>query len=411
MLKSNIFYSTITTISRLISGFFLIFILARILTLSDFGILTYSLVFASLLVLIIEYGYSFKLSKDTAKNPSDISILTGTAIIVKLSLLSIVIIVLFILGIFEYPDPTTYKILLLLSMSSVFNSFANHFLIPYRSIDRFDVEAKYVFINNIFLFGIVSLITYFSRNITAIALGILCVRIIYSTFTARKFINDFGLKFSTANLLAELKQTFPYAAQIAVGTMYLNIDTIILKEFVSISDIGIYQAGMRAMVAATIGLEIINSVLIPRLSSLVAEKKDQLIKLSTKLNLITIMLGIVIALIVNIFSNQLIHLVYGEKFSRLSDYVIYFSIIIFLRYLAIIYGTLLTISDKQKIRTYGVLFTLLFIIIVDLLVIPTNGLYGALYTLIVAHIILITIYVYFAYKEYKTFFLNINYVK
>lgn len=411
MIKSNIFFSTITTISRLISGFFLIFILARLLTVSDFGILTYSLVFANLLVLIIEYGYSLKLSKDTAKNLNDISILTWTAIKVKLSLLIFVIVVLFILGIFEYPDRITYKIIFIFSISSVFSSFANHFLIPYKSIDRFDVEAKYVFINNIILFGIVSMIAFFTRNITTIALGFLCVRIIYSTFTVRRFVADFGLNFDTVNLFTELKQTFPYAVHIAVGAMYLSVDTIILKEFVSNADIGIYQAGMRAMAAATIGLGILNSVLVPKLSSLVAQKKDQLIKLSTKFNLLVIVGGIVIALIVNVCSNQLIYLVYGEKFSRLSHYVLYFSIIIFLRYFGVVYGTLLTISDKQKIRTYGVLFTLLLIIIVDLLVVPTYKLYGALYTLIAAHIILDTIYFYFACKEYKTSFLNMSHVR
>ncbi len=411
MLLKNIRYSTITNVSRLVSGFFLIFILARLLTLSDFGILTYSLVFANLLVLIIEYGYEIKLSKDSAKNLNDISILTSTAIKVKLSLLSFVIIILFILGVLDYPDPTTYKIVFIFSISAVFNSFAKHFLIPYRSIDRFDVEAKFVFINNILLFGVVALVAYFSRNITVIALGFLCVKILYSTFTARRFIADFGLKFDSVNLLAELKQTFPYAVHIAVGAMYLNIDTIILREFVSNSEIGIYQAGMRAMAAATIGLGIFNSVLIPKLSSLVDENKVQLIELSTKFNLITLISGLLIALMVNIFSNELIYIVYGKKFSTLSNYVIYFSIIIFFRYFSVVYGALLTISDKQKIRTYGVLFTLLFIIVVDLFVIPTYELHGALITLIAAHIILTAIYFYFAFREYKTSFLNINYVK
>ena len=131
----------------------------------------------------------------------------------------------------------------------------------------------------------------------------------------------------------------------------------------------------------------------------------------SKFNLFALILGVLIAFIVNIFSNELIYLVYGEKFSTLSNYVIYFSIIIFLRYFGVVYGALLTISDKQKIRTYGVLFTLLFIILVDLYVIPTYRLYGALFTLIAAHIILTIIYFYFAYKEYKTSFLNFNYVK
>ncbi len=87
MLLNNIRYSTITTISRLLSGFFLIFILARLLTLSAFGTLTYSIVFANLLVLIIEYGYELKLSKDTAKNLNQIGILTWKAVKVKLLLL------------------------------------------------------------------------------------------------------------------------------------------------------------------------------------------------------------------------------------------------------------------------------------------------------------------------------------
>ena len=411
MLLKNIRYSTITTVSRLVSGFFLIFILARLLTLNAFGILTYSIVFANLLVLIIEYGYELKLSKDTAKNLNEIGILTWRAVKVKLLLLIFVIIILFILGVFSYPDPTTYKIIFILCISSVFNSFAKHFLIPYRSIDRFDVEAKYVFINNILLFWVVALIAYFSRNITAIALGFLCVKIIYSTFTVRRFIADFGLKFDTINLFYELKQTFPYAVHIAVGAMYLNIDTIILKEFVTNSEIGLYQAGMRAMAGATIGLGILNSVLIPKLSSLVDGRKDQLIKLSTKFNLFALILGVLTAVIVNIFSNELIYLVYGEKFSTLSDYVIYFSIIIFFRYFSVVYGALLTISNKQKIRTYGVLFTLLFIIVGDLFVIPIYELHGALFTLIAAHIILAAIYFWFAFKEYKTSFLNLNYVK
>ncbi len=411
MLKSNLIFSTITIISRLTSGLFLIVVFAQLLTLSDFGILTYSLVFASLLVLIIEYGYNLKLSKDTARNPNDISILTWSSIKVKLSLLIIFIIVLSILGLYEYPDPSTYKILFLLSAASVFNSFGNHFLIPYRSIDRFDIEAQYVFINNILLFSFVSFIAYYSQNITYIALGILSVRIAFSIFTIRRFINDYGLKYSTVNIFGELRQTFPYALHVAVGTMYLNIDTIILREFVSNSEIGIYQAGMRAMFAATFGIEILNSVMIPKLSSFVGKNKELLIQLATKCNLLNIFGGIILAISVNVFSNELISLVYGEQFSELSNYVIYFSIIIIFRYLAVVYGAMLTISDKQKERTYSVLFTFLFIVVVDLFIIPLYGLYGALYTLIAAHIILNIIYFYFIYREYKTFFININYLK
>ena len=96
-MKINIFYSLITTLSRLVSGFILLFVLSRYLSLEDFGLFTFSLVVSSLLVLLVEYGYNIKLSKDTAHNSSKISELTTNSLIVKFSLISVVLFILFIL--------------------------------------------------------------------------------------------------------------------------------------------------------------------------------------------------------------------------------------------------------------------------------------------------------------------------
>ena len=76
-----------------------------------------------------------------------------------------------------------------------------------------------------------------------------------------------------------------------------------------------------------------------------------------------------------------------------------------MRYFGSVYGTLLTISDNQKVRTIGVTLTLFLIVILDLCLIPIYGIYGALYSLIIAHVVLNIIYVYFSYKEYKSFYL------
>ena len=73
MLHNNILFSTISVFSRLISGFVIIFILTKSLTINDFGVFSYSLVFASILVLIVDYGYSIKLVKDIARTKNKIS--------------------------------------------------------------------------------------------------------------------------------------------------------------------------------------------------------------------------------------------------------------------------------------------------------------------------------------------------
>jgi O-antigen/teichoic acid export membrane protein len=405
MERSNLLFATITTISRLLSGFFLIFFLARILTIDDFGIFTYSLVFANILVLIVEYGYNLKLSKDTAKNPSKISKITFKAVKVKILLILPLFFIVSMLKWIDFIELKTFYVLFILTNAAIFNSFANHFLIPYRSINKFNIETFYVFINNLFIFSLVLFIAYNFNNLLFIAITFMVIKSFFMVATFLRFNKDFGIILEDINIKKELLDTLPYAIHIAVGAMYLNIDTIILKEYVDNYNVGIYQAGMRSLGAATIGLGVINSVLLPRLSSLSSDKKS-LITLTTRMNKYIILFGLSIAVMINLLDKELIYIVFSEKFIDLKQYVFLFSIVIFMRYFGSVYGTLLTISDNQKIRTIGVSLTLFMIIILDLFLIPIYGLYGALYSLILAHIVLNSIYIYFSYKEYGSFCLK-----
>lgn len=404
-MKSNFVFSFLSIFSRLLTGFFLIFFLARLLSVEDFGVFTYSLVFANILVLIVEYGYNLKLSKDTAKEPEKISEITFRAAKVKGVLILPLFLVVGVLWWIGFIELRSFHILLILTISAIFNSFANHFLIPYRSIDKFNIEAIYVFLNNLSILCLVIYIAYIYNNLIFITITFMGIKFLFMITTFFRFKKDFGKTSKKLCIKKELKDTFPYAVHIAVGAMYLNIDTIILKEYVGDYDVGIYQAGMRALGAATIGLDVLNSVLVPKLSSLSSDKKS-LISLSTLFNRYILVFGILIVIVINLFDSELINLVYSKKFSDLTQYVFLFSIVIFMRYFGSVYGTLLTISDNQKIRTIGVTLTLFLIIILDLILIPHYGLYGALCTLIIAHVVLNGIYVYFSYKEYKSFYLR-----
>jgi len=411
VLKRNFSFSTITTVSRLVSGFFLIFILARFLSVEDFGRFTYSLVFANILVLIVDYGYNLRLSTDISKNMNNISLLTWNSFRVKIFLTIFVFIILFTLKFLNFPRDNVFSVFLILTFSAMFNSIANHFLIPYRNIDKFEVESKYAFLNNLILLIFVLITLCITNDILHVSSSFLLVKIVYSSLTIRKFLSDFGYESENINLISELIEGIPYAIHIAVGAMLLNIDTIILREFVSDSEIGLYQAGMRALGACTIGLGILNSVSIPKLSSLVNNNRRELIALATKLNFGSILIGLLISIFINVFSKELIDFVYGQKFEKLSDYVFCFSIIIFLRYFSIIYGVVLTISNQQKVRTYCVTIALLFIVISDFFVIPKYKLFGALYILIFAHLIIVITYMLYAFRKYKTTFLNFSYDK
>jgi O-antigen/teichoic acid export membrane protein len=291
-------------------------------------------------------------------------------------------------------------------ISSILNSFANHFLIAYRSIDKFNIEAKYVFFNNIMLFMLVSIVAVTTGDLNYIIYSFIVVKFIYLCFTGHLFKKDFGFIYKKIDFLNEYKNGFAFAVHLAVGAFYLNVDTLILKQYISLEEIGIYQAGLKFLGATTILMGVLNSVLLPKFTQILNTDKKIFIKTVVKFNLITISLGLAISLIINIFNEELINIIFGKNFSGLIQYIFLFSIIVFLRYSGIIYGTLLTISDKQKVRTYGVVFTLFFIVICDIFVIPIYEVYGALVVLIIAHILLNLVYIFFTYKEYGSFFIK-----
>ena len=90
---------------------------------------------------------------------------------------------------------------------------------------------------------------------------------------------------------------------------------------------------------------------------------------------------------------------------ELENYIYLFAIIIFLRYFGIIYNTLLTISEKQKLRAIFLAISLVVIIALDFILIPKYQIYGALYALIIGHIVLYSLAMITAKIEFKTLFL------
>jgi O-antigen/teichoic acid export membrane protein len=360
---------------------------------------------SNVLVLAVDFGYSVKLSKDTSQNPSMICLLTVNSLVVKIVFACLIGMLLTLIYHLDAYTNQEFKIILIMSMAATFNSIANHCLIPYRSVDKFEVEALYVGINNVFIFGSVSTAAIVFRNIESVAYSFLVIKFVYSVFACFRFIKDFGIVAPCLNIYKEIREAMPYALHIAVGTIYLNIDTIILKEYITLEELGVYQAGLRMVAAATIFMSVLSSVLIPRMTKLY-ENKDIFYKEATRFNYISIILGIVGGLLIIILSNQLVNIAFGDAFKPLVSLLPFFSAIVCLRYMGLVYGILLTVSGMQKIRVISSIVTLIFIVVFDIVIIPDYGYLGALYVLVAAHILLNIIYIVFSYKYFKTFFLN-----
>ena len=112
-----------------------------------------------------------------------------------------------------------------------------------------------------------------------------------------------------------------------------------------------------------------------------------------------LLLGGVITAGILITKSTLIRILFGENFDALQDYIIAFAGIIILRYFALTYGLVLTVSGNQKKRLYSTLSGNISLIIFGLVFIPLYQIWGALLASILSHIIMYGMYFIYSKKE------------
>ena len=309
----------------------------------------------------------------------------------------------------ELNDSFSFKTklsIIFIAIAVVLNSIVLHFCIPYKALKKFDIETKFSLINNVPTFIVIVLVAFFSRSIFLTSIGLLSIKTLVLIFVIFTFNKDFKLTFKKFKILKELRETLPYALMTIIGGMYLNFDTVIIEKFVSNEEIGIYRSGINLILASTIILTIINNVVLPTISAF--KTKELVLKSSIKFNVRIILLGLLVTILFFLFKKHIILILFGEKFLILINYSYYIMAILFLRYVGNIYGLLLTISNKQKIRVLCVALTLVLILGLDFILVPTMMIEGAFISMLIGHIFLIGLYIYFTFCEYNSFLFKIK---
>jgi O-antigen/teichoic acid export membrane protein len=201
-----------------------------------------------------------------------------------------------------------------------------------------------------------------------------------------------------------MQSAFPYAIHVSIGIIFLNVDTIIIKPYISAYEMGLYQIGLKFFLTLTIFTGVISNIATVFLS----KKSDsgELVQRSIEFNQKLIPSSLFLFLFVYLFSETILEYIFHDKYGDLYQYIGLFSIIIFLRYFQVIWEVVLTVSGAQKQRMQGLLFALLVMIFMDFILIPEYKILGALYASIIAHLTMCTIYIVLVKKKFGTFLLK-----
>ncbi|RZL55002.1 MAG: flippase [Pedobacter sp.] len=359
-----------------------------------FGDLSFVLALVTITGAVGALGLDTFIIREIINEPNKRDEILGTALWLRLiTNFALVPITIGVYLIFHYftaiPGDTLTLFVVLLSLTSVFKSF--------NVIDAYfqsQVQSKYVvYVQNTCLFITTAL--KFAVVLLGLPLIYLVLVLVLDAFLLaaglvisyqNKGISILNWSFSKARGIQLLKQSFPLILSAVMVTVYMKIDQVMLKQVGSVA-VGIYSSAAALSEAwYFIPTAIISSVF----PAIINARKTDLERYQKRLkNLydLLIYISLPVAIFISIFANQIIHILYNDKYEGAGPMLsihIWSGIFVFL---GVASSQYLLAEGYTKISFYRTLAGAIINILLNLWLIPLYGGIGASIATLIACII------------------------
>jgi O-antigen/teichoic acid export membrane protein len=178
-----------------------------------------------------------------------------------------------------------------------------------------------------------------------------------------------------------------------------NVDLTLLGSLLTDfeTESGIYNAAFRISIFAIVPSIVIQNSFFPQLSR--STTKDERVPLLRKYIKAIVVVGALVGVITYVYSDFLITTLLSNQYVDSIELMQIFSFSIFVKFINVALASTLVAWKLEKSVLYGTSFAVLFNTIVDLILIPDYGAYGATVATIVAETTLMLVLAYRVYKE------------
>ena len=355
------------------------FLTARYLGPNNYGIIGYISSYTAFFSSLCDLGINGIIVKEYVKRPEKQGKNTFTALILKLASSTITCTIFVIFMFSMHPnEPEYYIIAILLSLSSIFNSFN---VISYWYQSRLE-SKKEAFISTfayiiVALYTIIILMLHLSvewfalaNSLNTIIAGILLV-IFYFKDKGQKW------KFSFREAKNLLKQSYHLILSGILVSIFAQTDKIMIGNFMTQSDVGYYAVAVTLSGA----ISFLPSAIIDSLRPVIMDKKNkneqEFVARTKQLYAIIIWISIAYSVFITIFADFIVSIIYGQDYlpaiPALKIAVWYCSF----SYLGSAKNVWLIAQNKQKYEKWFTLIGAGLNIVLNFLLIPKIGISGA----------------------------------
>jgi O-antigen/teichoic acid export membrane protein len=393
-IAKNTSYFTIALIIQKIISFSYFTIYARELGPEDLGKFYFAISFATIFAVIMDIGLANVLIREIAKTPERASILLRNILAIKIPLAIFSWLVIIICAHLLDYDGMIRDLIYVSSLCVILDSFTTVFFSSIRGFHN----LKYESISSVG-FSLVILVTSlivlrFNLGLVWLMYTLLIASLLNFIYSA--IINV--LKFKV-NILPKWEQTMvkklfvitiPFALYIIFQKAYTSMDTILLKELSGDTAVGLYQIPFKIVMALQFLPAAFIASVYPAMSSYWKNNHEQLVIIFERSINYLIIIALPITVGVIVLADKIMLLfksTYSYDAAILPVQMV--MIALFFMFLATPVGALLNACDRQKKNTINMLFTAIFSIALNIILIPYYGVLGASITLTASSILLL----------------------
>lgn len=376
-------------ILQMIISLFVGTITARYLGPANYGLISYASAYISFFTPISTLGINSLLVKEFVDNPDEEGKVIGTSLVLKTfsTLLSSAIII-GIVFIVDYGEPTTIAVVAISCIGLVFHVFETLIFWFQRHLrSKVTAIVSLIGYGATALYRIILLILNKSVHYFAFALTVDYIVIAVLLLLSYKKYNGSKFSFSLSYAKNLLGRSCHFILSSLMVAIYGQTDKFMLKQMLGESDVGFYSIALTVCGLWSFVLTAIIDSLQPSIMTASNNDEELFKKRNRQLYAIVFYLSMFVSLVITLLAPLIIWILYGKAYFpsitplRIITWYTAFS------YLGVARNAWIVCKNKQRYLIYIYALAAISNVLLNLVLIPTMGTAGAAIASLIAQIL------------------------
>ncbi len=376
--------------------FIAVIYLARMLGVSGFGSISFSLALLSYFLLATNLGLGELGVREIARK-KDVKDIVETIVSIRLTASAISFLALLVIACTLRKMPHTRY--LLIAFGFTLFPYALSVEWVFRGIERMKYNAYGKIINAVLYAGLIIMFVRKPEDILKVAAITILADFISSIF----YYVNFSRKFGQVKLHFDIKRWFsllPTSLQLFVSSglfiAYLNFGTVALGFAKNEQVVGIYGAAFKLILFCYALSDTLVAVTFPVISRLYHESREQLQEFINYCIKAAVLIGLPIAVGGLLLGPRLITLVYGVSYSKAGAPLQIMAWAVMLNLVDYILSYALVAFDRQSVYLRILMYATLLNVVFNVIAIPFIGYLAPSIALVLAEVVILALSIFFA---------------